>query len=725
MGPAIKDAQLCVHALYLVDEDEHKVMAATCSLRGAEASSCENLLDEYIDTEPDKDECPSFELQQDNEVTRKYRITFPFNGLITTYHRAIIVDWMTTLQAHMKMDTKGLHMAVWLMDHYPWPRGAKMGNYVVTALAALMVGERISSTRSEDESDNMRYDLVAYSENRYSADQIMEMGNCLLNIFWCDLPLPTPHTFLKRCMQASSDLAKIFDIERAVALCLYCFDLGLLNCKLVQYSASLKCSAVVLLLRRLIKCSCICTKEEVNDPCSTCEFHNLCEWTVELKQAMEQEWNEELYYVSDIYARILKEAKCFNNNSKSKITSGCAPAFEVGYDSDCFVKFVEQAICFGLSYCITVPPNEGAQAEIVSRRTGNADCRRHFLDEYNNLRGFSDWRLESDTRRDTELTKAYGCNLPSGSGITASLRATIFDWMTALGELFQIRSQGLHMAAWFVNHTQWSEEPNLRIYILRVLAALMMGDIATVSRTEDEWNCMRHDLIVFAEHNFSLDQVIAEEYAILAMFPRPLPYPTPHNFLLPFMMISDDENLPPEFNWGIGLCLYCFDLGLLCDQLVQYSAQFKCAAVVLLFRRIVRSFCRCSAEELNNPCNQCEYHRVSEMTQLLHLQAQETDINLLRSVSDIYAGLLRGVQDFFVRATRSGYENAPPRLEGTWDSGDAFESTACATNSIIAVIQIHCTIFAVNKKIRDRRFVAQGSPDNDGQSEGGYPVQLN
>ena len=63
---------------------------------------------------------------------------------------------------------------------------------------------------------------------------------------------------------------------------------------------------------------------------------------------MEQEWNEELYYVSDIYARILKEAKCFNNNSKSKITSGCAPAFEVGYDSDCFVKFVEQAICFGL-----------------------------------------------------------------------------------------------------------------------------------------------------------------------------------------------------------------------------------------------------------------------------------------------------------------------------------------------------------------------------------------
>ncbi|KAL5965920.1 G2/mitotic-specific cyclin-1 [Taenia solium] len=334
-----------------------------------------------------------------------------------------------------------------------------------------------------------------------------------------------------------------------------------------------------------------------------------------------------------------------------------------------------------------VPPNEGTQAEIVSRRTGNADCRCHFLDEYNNLRGFSDWvssagnfdplaskckfyiaqwllqRLGSDTRRDTELTKAYGCNLPSGSGITASLRATIFDWMTALGELFQIRSQGLHMAAWFVDHTQWSEEPNLRIYILRVLAALMMGDIATVSRTEDEWNCMRHDLIVFAEHNFSLDQVIAEENAILAMFPRPLPYPTPHNFLLPFMMISDDENLPPEFSWGIGLCLYCFDLGLLCDQLIQYSAQFKCAAVVLLFRRIVRSFCQCSAEELNNPCNQCEYHRVSEMTQLLYLQAQENDINLLRSVSNIYAGLLRGVQDFFVRATRLGYENAPPRLE--------------------------------------------------------------
>lgn len=51
------------------------------------------------------------------------------------------------------------------------------------------------------------------------------------------------------------------------------------------------------------------------------------------------------------------------------------------------------------------------------------------------------------------------------------------------------------------------------------------------------------------------------------------------------------------------------------------------------------------------------------MTQLLHLQAQETDANLLRSVSDIYAGLLRGVQDFFVRATRPGYERVPTRLE--------------------------------------------------------------
>lgn len=33
-------------------------------------------------------------------------------------------------------------------------------------------------------------------------------------MFWSDLPLPTPHTFLKRCIQASNDLAKIFDMER-------------------------------------------------------------------------------------------------------------------------------------------------------------------------------------------------------------------------------------------------------------------------------------------------------------------------------------------------------------------------------------------------------------------------------------------------------------------------------------------------------------------------------
>lgn len=72
----------------------------------------------------------------------------------------------------MKMDTKGLHMAVWLMDHYPWRENAKMGNYVVTALAALMVGDRITSGRSGEECDSIRCDMVAYSENHYSVDQV-------------------------------------------------------------------------------------------------------------------------------------------------------------------------------------------------------------------------------------------------------------------------------------------------------------------------------------------------------------------------------------------------------------------------------------------------------------------------------------------------------------------------------------------------------------------------
>lgn len=63
------------------------------------------------------------------------------------------------------------------------------------------------------------------------------------------------------------------------------------------------------------------------------------------------------------------------------------------------------------------------------------------------------------------------------------------------------------MAAWFVDHSEWSEGPNFRTYILRTLAALMMGDIATVLRTEVEWINMRQDLIVLSEHNFTLNQV--------------------------------------------------------------------------------------------------------------------------------------------------------------------------------------------------------------------------
>ncbi|VDM33794.1 unnamed protein product [Hydatigera taeniaeformis] len=298
---------------------------------GVEAPSCENLLDEYIDSDSGTDECPSFELQRDIEMTRKYNVTFPFNGVTTAFHRAIIVDWLTTLQAHMKMDTKGLHMAVWLIDHYPWRAKAKIGNYVLMALAALMVGDRMTSTRSEDECINMRRDLVAHSNNQYSEEQIANNETLLVNLFWCDLPFPTPHTFLKRCIRASNDIADVFDLQRAVALCLYCFDLGLLNCKLAKFSSSMKCSAVMLLLRRLIKGSCVCSRAEINDPSSSCNVHKLWEWTQELGKAMDQECDEELYYVSDIYMKLLREAKCFNNNCEFKFTKGCAPAFEAAF----------------------------------------------------------------------------------------------------------------------------------------------------------------------------------------------------------------------------------------------------------------------------------------------------------------------------------------------------------------------------------------------------------
>ncbi|CDS43450.1 cyclins [Echinococcus multilocularis] len=891
-----------------------------------EVSTCENLLYEYIEGESGTEECSSLDVQRDNELTRKYSVTFPFDCGVTTFHRAIIVDWMTMLQAYLKIDTKGLHMAVWLMDHYPWRENATMGNYVVTALAALMVGDRITTTRNEDGYDTMRRDLVAFSDNRYCVELIVENETSMLNLFCCDLPLPTPHTFLKRCIQAMDDVAQIFDLQRAAALCLYCFDLGLLNCKLVQYSASLKCSAVVLLLRRLIKGSCICSREETNDPCNCCQFHQLCEWTEELKQTMDQEWDEELYFVSDIYAGLLKEAKCFNNHCKTKMIKGCAPAFEAAYikhnkrvymnipisgilkiadvnnkvNRECDISKLNRnmgsidienavgGICNGLAYdksisfsrtkgetpffihlpvnvgvygeresmlqpiagqivvraelrsadlfitshahldtslgnpqkcstslrqmangknkrcdeeaentesmirclmdcqgknpstsrdhceaspkegeCSTnppigqpanpsnqinpfesmlgchtsqtaypingknlsknnrpfqdslmfiadiirsvtnpsgreyiaeidraafcshikqpqnyglgfylrranqpeiensemVPPNERAQAEIVSRWKATCDHRHVLCDEYSASSGFSRWRLEHDMEKDTELMRAYVCTPTPNSSITASLRATIFDWMTSLQELMLIQSQSLHMAAWFVDHSEWCEEPKLGAYVLRALAAFMIGDIAIASRTEDEWNNMRHDLIVFSEHNYSLEQVIREEKAITDNLSRDLPYPTPHNFLLPLMMISDDRNPPPEFNWGIPLCLYCLDLGLLSDKLAQYSAKFKCAAVVLLFRRIERSFCQCSTEELSNPSNPCKYHRLSEMTELLcEIQAREPNANL-RSVSDIYAKLLREAQDFVMRGVQAEVECAPSRFE--------------------------------------------------------------
>ena len=74
-------------------------------------------------------------------------------------------------------------------------------------------------------------------------------------------------------------------------MCLYCLDIGLINAKLREYSASLRCTAVVVLLRRILQS----------------QTHCICDWTDRLAEVTNMELDKTLNTVCNLYAQALEE----------------------------------------------------------------------------------------------------------------------------------------------------------------------------------------------------------------------------------------------------------------------------------------------------------------------------------------------------------------------------------------------------------------------------------
>ena len=82
--------------------------------------------------------------------------------------------------------------------------------------------------------------------------------------------------------------------------------------------------------------------------------------------------------------------------------------------------------------------------------------------------------------------------------------------------------------------------------------------------------------------------------------------------------------------------LYCLDLGLVDHRLAAFPINLRCAGAIAVVRRMLRSLCRCTHEELHSQSTDCQYHIIDEWEPQLNQILQPGDEHLIQSVALCY-----------------------------------------------------------------------------------------
>ncbi|KAH9278008.1 Cyclin-A3-4 [Echinococcus granulosus] len=293
------------------------------------APETQDLISPYLLTEDKVVPLERSDIEEDYDLTKNYKNDFLLRSKLTPALRAALFDWLTTIQVYMAFDTTTLHIAALLVDRYTWTHIVIGRQYLLVTLAAFLVAANLTS-QTFNEADLIDL-LLQLSNNTFKKLELCNMNLELRQDLVSALLQATPHHFLKNCMLAMDDVFTDDDRRRFVALCLYCFDLGLLDWELAKYPASMKCAAVVYLVRKILRNYCTCLHGGLHDTNSGCAYHRITPWSPELLKAIHHEDTPELHEVANIYLEKLNEAQFLINLDTPEFVPDCASPFEAAF----------------------------------------------------------------------------------------------------------------------------------------------------------------------------------------------------------------------------------------------------------------------------------------------------------------------------------------------------------------------------------------------------------
>ena len=112
---------------------------------------------------------------------------------ISTFRRAILVDWLVDVQVYLELHNEILYRAVKMTDIYLSRRKVKKENLQLVGAAAFLLAFKI-----EKGYHRVVDDLVCLSDDSFTKQELMKMERRMLRVLGFDIGIPLSYSFLRR-----------------------------------------------------------------------------------------------------------------------------------------------------------------------------------------------------------------------------------------------------------------------------------------------------------------------------------------------------------------------------------------------------------------------------------------------------------------------------------------------------------------------------------------------
>ncbi|VDK22497.1 unnamed protein product [Taenia asiatica] len=466
--------------------------------------------------------------------------------------RAHLFGWMLRVQVYIGISSEILHLGSLYVDRYLWRKATSPAECNILTGAALWVAIKTATAQL-----CLDPDLICnLAKNSFNKEQLLCMELDLLKVLDFRLICPTPYNYLEIFLRICNDIPPF--CTRLVNLaCSYILDLGLMEYKLTQFPAFLRCLAVIYLIRRILR---------VNGG---------------ILQGGRTNVSVEDFHEFSLLPLVPKELEILTGYSEES----CLPSIAFIYGA--LVQKAKEFLSRSSKYPITLlvmlenryyPEYNPSQSE--EEYDDDQDFDEDEFDEeemdFDEEPSLNDWEGEHDGGYDINEPASHGSN---GEEETA-------EALTLYGHVQQCAGFPTHFLFMAVElldyYTNLSVIPLYEYQLVACAAQKMVLDL------RPQFALTGPAILIFTRNAYTLQQLQNMEIQVQRVVGWYQHTPNPYNYLSVCFRYFERLCRPLSRVECFLMCRYILELGLTESRLVPYSAIYRCCGAIYLLRRIIQ-----------------------------------------------------------------------------------------------------------------------------------------